>query len=249
MLTNNYPTTHQQPLTPIQPHYKISQNKQTIHIKFKTKEQQHTTTLPALHRCVGTPKMGRPWRNSAKDHTDRVLSIFLIAILLVSLLFVDPFRYHSTMGITMRAAISKEEPTRTTITSKQVQRTTCLSKSPCSDNVNLLLAEINLPTSHFDNVLEAPRSTMEKGSDKQGNTLDNPCNLEPPADKDNQMTPIASPTGVDTFTLGAPFLVDNADPAANKDLQDQQTPSTRGVRINEMAIQVEALMTPARSLS
>jgi hypothetical protein len=82
-----------------------------------------------------------------------------------------------------------------------------------------------------DNVLEALHSTMGRGSNKQGDTLNNPCNLEPPADKDNQITPIASPTGVDTFTLGAPSAVDIADHATNKDLQDQQTPSNRRVHI------------------
>jgi hypothetical protein len=83
-----------------------------------------------------------------------------------------------------------------------------------------------------DNILEALHPTMGRGSYKQGNTINNPCDLEPPADKDNQITPIASPTGVDTFTLGAISPVNNADPAANKDLQDQQTPYNRGVRIN-----------------
>jgi hypothetical protein len=193
--------------------------------------------------------MGRPWGNNANNHTDGVLSIFLITILLVSLLYVNPFQYPSTMGIMTCAAISKEKPTRIMITPKQVQRTMHLSKSPRSDNVNLLLAEINLPTSCFDNVLEALHPTTGRGSDKQGDTLDNPRDLEPPAYKDNQITPIASPTGVETFTLGAPFPVDNADTAANEDLQDQQTPSNRGLRINEMAIQVEASTTPARSLS
>jgi hypothetical protein len=89
-----------------------------------------------------------------------------------------------------------------------------------------------------DNVLEALCLTAGRSTDKLGNTLDNLCILEPSADKDNQITPIASPTGVDTFTLGALSPVDNADPAANKDLQDQQTPSNRG-----------ALTTPAISSS
>ncbi len=193
-------------------------------------------TLPALHGPVGTSKMGRPWRNNANNHTDREPSIFLIAILIVSLLYVDPFHHPSTMGITMRAVISKEMPTRTTITPKQAQRTMGISKSPRSDNVNLLLAEINLPTSCFDNVLEALRPTTGRGSNKQSDTLDDPCDLEPPADKYNQITPIASSTGVDTFTLRAPSPVDKADPTAKKDLQDQQTPSNWGVHINETAI-------------
>jgi hypothetical protein len=102
-----------------------------------------------------------------------------------------------------------------------------------------------------DNILEALRPTTGRGSNKQENTLDDPCDLEPPADKDNQITPIASLTGVDTFTLRVPSPVNNADPTANKDLQLQnlQTPSNREVRIIETAIQVEASMTPAISSS
>jgi hypothetical protein len=64
-------------------------------------------------------------------------------------------------------------------------------KSPRSDNVNSLLAEINLPTSRFDNVLKALRPPTGRGSDKD-DTLDGPCNLDPPTptNKNNQTTVI-----------------------------------------------------------
>ncbi len=131
----------------------------------------------------------------------------------------------------MSAAISKEKPTRTTITPKQAQQSTCISKSPRSKNVNSLLAEINLPTSCFDNVLEALWPTTGSGSNRDD------TKVEPPAYKDTQITQIASPTGVDIFTPRATSPVDNADSAANKESQDQQIPSNTGVRINKMAIQ------------
>ncbi len=180
-------------------------------------------TLPALHGCQGTLKMGQPRSNYAND--SRVLSSFLIILLLDPTLHVDPYWYFSTMGITTHAAISKEKPIRTTITPKQAQQSTCISKSPHSENINSLLAETNLPTSHFDNILKALCPTTGWCSNRD-DTLGDPCDLEPPADKNTQITQIVSPTGVDTFTPGATSPVNNADPAANKESQDQQTPST-----------------------
>ncbi len=147
-----------------------------------------------------------------------------------------------------RAAISKEKPTRTMITQKQAQQPTWISKSPRSENVNSLLAEINLPASHFDNVLEALRPSTRRGSNNN-DSLDNPCGLEPPADKNNQIIKIASPTGVDILPLTVPSPANNAYPTGNEDSQDQQTPSNRGVCINETAVQVKPLTTPARSSS
>jgi hypothetical protein len=108
------------------------------------------------------------------------------------------------MEITTRTTISKEKPTRTTITPKQAQQSTRLPKLPRSDNVNSILAEINLPTSRFDNVLEALRPSTGRGSNKD-NTLDNQCDLEPPTDKNNQITQVTFPTEVDTLTLKGPF--------------------------------------------
>ncbi len=68
---------------------------------------------------------------------------------------------------------------------------------------------------------------------------------EPPTDKNNQITQVTSPTGVDTLTLRAPSPADNNDPA-NDESQDQQTPSSKGVQINKMATEVEPSTTPAR---
>jgi hypothetical protein len=123
-----------------------------------------------------------------------LLSVFLIALLLATSIHVNPLQYYSAMGILTRAVISKEKPTRTPITPKQAQQPTWISKSPQSENVNSLLAGINLPASRFDNVLKALRPSTRRGSNNN-NYLEDPCNLESPADKNNQIIKIASPTG------------------------------------------------------
>jgi hypothetical protein len=67
----------------------------------------------------------------------------------------------STMGILTCASTSKDKPmsraiitTAATPTERQSKQ---LVKSPRTANVNSLLAEINLPTKRFDNVLKALR--------------------------------------------------------------------------------------------
>jgi hypothetical protein len=175
--------------------------------------------------------MGQPRRNHANNLTIGVMTrflYFLIATLLHSSSYVNSSRYPSTMGIAMPAAISKEKPTRTAITPKQAQRSTRLSKSPRSNNINSLLAEINLPMSRLNNILEALRPTTGRDSQKDNN-LNDPCYLESPIEKNNQITTHASPTGVDTHTLGVPTPVNYAEPPANKSPQDQSTPPNSGV--------------------
>ncbi len=104
------------------------------------------------------------------------------------------------MGITMHALISKDKPTSraiiaTTATPKE-QRYERLAKSPRPVNVNPLIAEINLPAAQFDNVLKALSPTiMHDRTQEDG--LNDPCDLAPPAEKTNHITPLASLTGVD----------------------------------------------------
>jgi hypothetical protein len=171
--------------------------------------------------------MGQPCPKDANDHDRRTLSLFLIILLLACSLHVNPFRSYSIMGITTRVTFSKEKPPRTTITPKQAQQSTRPPKFPRSDNINSFLAEINLPTSHFDNILKALRPPTGRGSDKD-DTLDDRCNLVLPIDKNHQMTQVTSPTGVDTLTLRATSPAKNNDPA-NDESQDQQTPSSKRV--------------------
>ncbi len=88
----------------------------------------------------------------------------------------------------MRAPISKEKPTKTTITPKQVRQSLHNSKSPRLDSVNSLLAEINLPASRFDNTLEALRPLTIRGSNNN-DPLNNPCNLVSPTEKKTTILP------------------------------------------------------------
>jgi hypothetical protein len=149
----------------------------------------------------------------------------------------------TTMGITTRAAIAKEKQTSkaitTTTATPKERRFERQSKSPRSANVNSLLAEVNLPVTQFDNVLEALRPS----NSPTDNSLDNPCNLPPPTDKNNQVTQLMSPTGVETQAIGFPAPVDNVSPQANESPQDQTTPASRSVRINETATLVDIAMT------
>jgi hypothetical protein len=102
--------------------------------------------------------------NNATNHHGSWLSVFLLIILLATSIHDNPHRQYSAMGIRMRATISKEKPTKTTITPKQVQQSLCNSKSPHLDNVNSLLVEINLPASCFNNALEALCPSTNRGS-------------------------------------------------------------------------------------
>jgi hypothetical protein len=111
------------------------------------------------------------------------------------------------------------------------------------DNVNSLLAEINLPASHFDNALEALRPSTIRGSNNN-DPLNNPCNLVSPTDKNDHITDISFPTGVDTLQARILSPTNTANPSGNK---QQQTPSNKGVCINKTAVHVKPTITPAGS--
>jgi hypothetical protein len=154
---------------------------------------------------------------------------FLIIGLFCSLINVNPTsQLSSTMGITMCTLIAKEksnsrtECSKTATTSKE-WRSTRNSKSPCSADINSLLAEINLSTSQFENVLEAFRPLM--GSDSQKEDLDDPCDSTPPSENNNQITSHAFPTIVDHHS----FLVNEAakNSATDGSPQDHATPPNR----------------------
>jgi hypothetical protein len=149
--------------------------------------------------------MGWPQHKHTSKFAIGVLVMISLSFLITTLLSsssVNPHQYPSTMGIKMHATITKEKPTRTTITPKQARRITHLSKSPHSNDLNLLLAEVNLPTPRLDNVLEAFRPTTGQNSQKDNNNLDNPCNLAPPTEKTNCQIPlISSPTGIDHHSV------------------------------------------------
>jgi hypothetical protein len=111
------------------------------------------------------------------------------------------------------------------------------------DNVNSLLVEINLPASCFNNALEALHPLTIRGSNNN-DPLNDPCDLVSPTDKNDHITNISSPTGVDTLQAGIFSPTNTANPSGNK---QQQTPSNKGVHINKTAVHVEPTMMPARS--
>jgi hypothetical protein len=125
----------------------------------------------------------------------------ILLLIIVSLTFINVNlpQLCPTMGTTTCTTTAKEKPTRTAITPKSAQRPTCPSQSPCSDEVNSLLAKINLPMSRFDDILEALHPSTRQDS-QMDDDLDDPCNLTLPADKTNQIIPLTSPTGVNIQT-------------------------------------------------
>jgi hypothetical protein len=189
--------------------------------------------------------MGMPQRKRAKDHAVGVLlmiSLFIIA-LPKHLIHVNPTPGpFSTMGITTCASTSKDKPTsRAIITNAAMPKkgqSEQLAKSPRTANVNSLLAEINLPTNQFNNVLKALRPSTSPTDDG----LNDPCNLMPPTDKNRQVTQLTSPTGVDAQEIGFHAPVNNASPQANKPPQNQTTPPSRSMRINETSTSVVTMV-------
>jgi hypothetical protein len=196
--------------------------------------------------------MGMPQRKCANNHAVGVLlmsSLVLIG-LFGSFIYVNTTpRVISTMGITMRALISKDKPTSrviiTTAATPKEQQSKQLSKSPCTAHVNSLLAEINLPSNQFDNVLEALRPSTSPTDDG----LNDPCNLTPSTDKKMQVTQLATPTGVDKQEIGFHTPVDNASPQANEPPNTQTTPPSRSVRINKTATLAATTANSSRGTS
>jgi hypothetical protein len=199
--------TKPQPLIKIQIHHIQIR----IPINFPKQQQPQTTPSP-LCGCAGTPTMGMLWRTRANNQVAGVLLeiSFFIIVLIGHFIYVNPTpRPLTTMGITTRASTSKDKPTsRAIITTAAIpkeQRSKRLAKSPCTVDVNSLLAEINLPMNCFNNVLEALRPSTCPAD----NGLNDLCNLTPPTDKKMQVTKLASLTGLDTPAIRLNTLADN----------------------------------------
>jgi hypothetical protein len=184
-----------------------------------------------------------PWRKHAINRAVGALqkiALFIIA-LLGSSNNINPSPIPSiTMGISTCTTTAKDKPTSRTITATAATPKECrskqLSKSPCSVNVISLLAEINLPVTQFNNVLEA----LHPSNSTTDNGLNKPCHVAPPIDKNNQVT---SPTGVDTQAIGFPASVDNVSPQANKTPQGQTSPESRCVHINATTTSLDTATT------
>ncbi len=119
------------------------------------------------------------------------------------------------------------------------------------NNINMYIANINLSRDRFDNVLTSlgglPSSTQDDTPPDSSDGTGDPSlsSGEPPADhKNDHITNISSPTGVDTLQAGILSPANTANPSGN---EQQQTPSNKGVCINETAVHVKPTMTPAGS--
>jgi hypothetical protein len=111
------------------------------------------------------------------------------------------------MAITTRFTATKEKPISQAIVATDAspidrhpeQRAKRLARSPTTSNINKHLAEINRPTTRINSVLQALRPTTDPATDNdpaEESTLNESFDLTPPTDKAGQVTPLASPTGV-----------------------------------------------------
>ncbi len=149
--------------------------------------------------------MGKLQRKHANDRAVGRMrkGILFFFSLLFAIINVNPtLQYSPTMAIATRSLINKEKPASRALVAiapspverHQEQRSKQLAKSPRTTNVNSLLAEINRPSDHINNVLQAlgPSKDPANGVDHIASS-----DLTLPTNKTNQVTPLASPTGVD----------------------------------------------------
>jgi hypothetical protein len=156
------------------------------------------------------------------------------------------------MAITTHSSQTKEKPISRALAAialspverHQKRRSTRLSKSPRTTNINPLIAELNQPGARFDNVLEALRpATITTNEKTHDNDLSNPCDLDPPTDKANQVTPLASPTCVDLQSSNEPTPTTNKN-ITTSNIGDGNSPQAR-VRISETTETIDVNQSPA----
>ncbi len=219
------------------------------------KEQQTPTTPSPPRGCTGTPTMGKPRHKHANGHAARSgrMRSFLFSSLLLPIINGNPIHQCSpTMAITMRSSQPKEKPISRALPAiapspverHQEQRSTRLSKSPRTTNVNPLIAELNQPGAQFNNVLEALHpATITINEKAHDDNLSNPCNLVPPTNKVNQVTPLASPTCVDLQSSNEPTPTTNKN-ITTSNIGEGNSPQAR-VRISETTETVDVNLSPA----
>jgi hypothetical protein len=108
------------------------------------------------------------------------------------------------------------------------------SKSPQLNNINSLLAKINLPTLQYDNVMMDLGPT--RGRNETGVvSLNNPCDLQPPPKANNQITSPVSPTGIEPgYNMQVSKAGDDSggDPTPNTLVRINDTPTSNPPRTN-----------------
>jgi hypothetical protein len=179
---------------------------------------------------------------------------FIATIISILLGFITLPDVHCNYHCTNMPKVSKPKDRSSKVsqqTSQQTLRPRGNSHSPMENNTNTYIANINLIRDRFNNVLTSlgglPSSTQDDAPPNSSDGTGNPSFPlgEPPADhKNNHITNISSPTGVDTLQAGILSSTNTANPSGNK---QQQTLSNKGVCINETAVHVEPTMTPAGS--
>jgi hypothetical protein len=113
-----------------------------------------------------------------------------------------------------------------------------LDKSPKSVNINAIITDINLPQTQFETILTAlgPAAEAEGGNETEKNTqyndLDNPHTLEPPPEKANHFTPLASLMGVNRQP-------NKEDSPTTKNNGEEESPQAR-VRISKAPVSADA---------
>jgi hypothetical protein len=200
--------------------------------------------LLPLHRHAGAPMMGKPQRKHANNRAVGRMqkSILFFFSLLFAIVNINPTpQYSPTMAIATRSLINKEKPASRALVAiapspaecHQEQRSERLAKSPRATNVNSLLAEINRPSNCINNVLQALGPSKDPANGVDHST---PSDLTLLTDKTNQVTPLASPTGVDQEPPEAL--------ATNRETDVEDSPQAR-VRISDMTETVNADPSPA----
>jgi hypothetical protein len=116
-----------------------------------------------------------------------------------------------------------------------------LDKSPKSVNINAIIADINLPQTRFKTILTALGPAAEGGNETeqktQDNDLDNLHTLEPPPEKADHVTPLASLTGID-------HQPNKEDSATTNNDGKEESPQAR-VRISKAPVPADTNQMPA----
>jgi hypothetical protein len=180
--------------------------------------QKHTNarkpTPTTRQGRFSTPMLGMTWRNHNNSRGIKVMGASSLIYIFASLIFLlhvsPPQRVTTTMAITTRSTKQKPIGQATIATPAslinrhpelQAKR---LARSPLNSNVNTHLATINMPTTRFQNALQALGSPIDPiTNDTPGEDVVQKVSgaLPPPSKEACQATPLALPTGADQVPL------------------------------------------------
>jgi hypothetical protein len=170
-----------------------------------------------------------------------ITTLRLIATIISILLgFIALPDVHCNYHCTNMPKVSKPKDRSSKASQQTSQRYLCPrgnSCSPMENNTNMYIANINFNRDRFNNVLTSlggsPSSTQDDAPPNSSDSTGDPSlsSGEPPANhKNNHITNIFSPTGVDTLQVGILSPTNTANPSGD---EQQQTPSSKGVCIHD----------------